>query len=70
MQNICCLLASKRMFKELCECNEHRETAGFEVRVHAEVRDLINDKQGNFYIDGAGCMMPEAGGIHALAQFL
>jgi len=27
--------AGKGMFKELCECNEQRETAGFEVRVHA-----------------------------------
>ena len=44
MQDICCLLASEKMFKELCECNEHRGTAGFEVRVHAEVHNIMNAK--------------------------
>ena len=35
-QGIRCLLASKRMFKELCECNEHRRNGVSEVRVHAK----------------------------------
>lgn len=33
-QNILWLLAVNRMFTDLCECNEHRKTKGFEVRVY------------------------------------
>ena len=29
------LLADKRMLKELCSCNEHGETKGFDVRAYA-----------------------------------
>jgi len=31
-----CLLADKRMLKELCSCNEHGETEGFEVGNHEQ----------------------------------
>jgi len=31
----CRLLADRHILRRLCECNEHRETEGFEVSVHA-----------------------------------
>lgn len=34
-ENIWWLLADNQMFEELCECNEHRETEGFEVSAYA-----------------------------------
>ncbi len=38
-----CLLADKRMLKELCSCNEHGETKGFDVRAYAQRRKSFSD---------------------------
>ena len=41
--------AGKGMFKELCEGNEHRKNAVFEVRVHAQETHLQN-RSGSYGI--------------------
>ena len=44
------LLAAKRMFSDLCECNEHRKTEGFEVSVYAESKRNEHRKTGGFEV--------------------
>ena len=43
------LLASKGMFKELCECNEHREAKGFEV-AFMRFREFEEQRKRNYCI--------------------